>query len=72
MAPSTPRGGPHPPADLATLLFPVRAVAFWAAIVLPFLSLALVATGHAVTLESFGSLVAANAAAFLLGHDYRR
>jgi hypothetical protein len=53
------------------LLLPVRASAFWAAIVLPFVSLALMATGHVASASSFGSVLAANVAAFVVGHGYR-
>ncbi|MFB6302167.1 MAG: hypothetical protein ABEH78_04835 [Haloferacaceae archaeon] len=48
-------------------------VAFWTAVLLPFAYLPLLATGfverHAV---AFGGLLIANAAAFRLGHGYRR
>jgi hypothetical protein len=72
MAPFSSRGGSVAAVELSMLLVPVQAVAFWAAVVLPFLSLALVATGHAATPSTFGTLVAANVAAFLVGHGYRR
>lgn len=61
-----------PSIGLSTLLWPVRAAAFWAAIVLPFLSVALVATGIGTDPSTLGSLLTANVAALLVGHGYRR
>lgn len=72
MIPSTAPGRYRPSADLSALLVPVRAVAFWAAIVLPFLSIAVVTVGNWTEPASFGTLLAANAVAFLVGHGYHR
>lgn len=52
---------------------PLRAGAFWAAIVLPFLYLPLLVGGLAGSeLVAFFGLMAANAVALLVGHDYGR
>jgi hypothetical protein len=54
-----------------TLVAPLRFVAFWAAIALPFLYLPLLVgglTGGEPTV--FGALLFANVAALVLGHDY--
>jgi hypothetical protein len=72
MSTSTSRGSVPTSSGLSTVLWPVRAAAFWAAIVLPFLSVALVATGVATDSPTLGSLLAANVAALLVGHGYGR
>lgn len=72
MLPSTTRGDHPSAAGLSALLVPVRAVAFWAAIVLPFLSVALFAMGPRTDPATLGPLLAANVAALLIGHGYRR
>ena len=55
-----------------TLVTPVRGVAFWTAIALPFLYLPLLATGlqSSAVRTAFGVLVVANAVALLVGHSY--
>ncbi|MGQ4554840.1 hypothetical protein [Halobellus sp. GM3] len=57
---------------LAFLAPPLRFVAFWAAVTLPFLYLPLLAGGleGGETLV-FGALLAANALTLVLGHGYR-
>jgi len=72
MAPSTPRHGLRPSATLAALLVPIRAVAFWAAILLPFLTVALVAMGYRADPPALGTLLVAYVAAVVVGHGYRR
>ena len=54
------------------LLWPVRAAAFWAAVLLPFCSVALVAVGSVTDVTRLVSLLAANAVAFVVGHDHGR
>lgn len=51
---------------------PIKAIAFWTAIVLPFLYLPLLATGleSRGTIVAFVLLVALNVAALLVGHPY--
>ena len=74
MSASTSPDGLPASVGLSTLLWPVRAAAFWAAVLLPFCSLALLF--GVVELETsavgLGSLLAANVAALLVGHGYRR
>ena len=57
-----------------TLVAPIRGVAFWTAIALPFLYIPLLATGLQSTAvrTAFGVLVLANAVALLVGHSYAR
>ena len=50
----------------------VRVVAFWTAVVLPFLYLPLLFGGLQGDATLFGGLLVSNAVALLLGHDYRR
>ena len=50
----------------------VRVVAFWTAVVLPFLYLPLLFGGLEGDVTLFGGLLVLNAVALLLGHDYRR
>jgi hypothetical protein len=59
---------------LSTLVAqPLRFVAFWAAVGLPFLYLPLLYGGlQGDRLLVFGGLIVANVAALLLGHDHRR
>ena len=54
------------------LLWPVRAAAFWAAVFLPFCSVALVAVGSVTDVTRLVSLLAANVVAFVVGHDHGR
>jgi ABC-type Fe3+-siderophore transport system permease subunit len=58
----------------STAVKPVRAAAFWLAVVLPFAYLPLLAGGFGGESEllTFVGLVAANAVALLVGHDHRR
>jgi len=63
----------HPDAQSLreTLLSPVRAVSFWAAVWLPFLYLPLLFTGlDGHLLYVFVGLLAANGLALALGQDY--
>jgi len=57
-----------------SLLAPIRGVAFWIAIALPFLYMPLLVSGlrsSSVKL-AFGVLVATNAVALLVGHSHAR
>lgn len=72
MSASTSPVGRLPSIRLSSLLWPVRAVAFWAAILLPFVSIGLVSQGHLSGWSTLGGLFAANVVALLLGHGYRR
>jgi len=60
---------------LSRLFFrPIKRLAFWSAVVLPFMHLSLLATGldsQSKTL-AFVALVAANVVALYLGHPYGR
>jgi hypothetical protein len=71
MAPSTPTNERSTPAA-ASLPTPIRAGAFWAAVVLPFCALALLASGLSTTTGyiAFVSLVAVNIVALVAGHGY--
>lgn len=53
---------------------PLKASAFWAAVILPFCSLALLMNGMETTTHylSLVLLVGANVVALVVGHDYRR
>jgi hypothetical protein len=57
-----------------SLLTRIKRAAFWAAVVLPFLHVPLIATGldHAVTQVAFVALLVANVIALLVGHQYQR
>ncbi|MFB6073732.1 MAG: hypothetical protein ABEJ89_01825 [Haloarculaceae archaeon] len=57
-----------------TVLAPLRAVAFWLAIALPFLYVPLLVTGlsDATLIGAFLVLLAANVVALLAGHSYLR
>lgn len=54
--------------DLA--LRPVRALAFWLAVLLPFVTAAAVTIGHTAPLP-IAALVATNVAALVVGRDHR-
>ena len=56
------------------VLSPVRVLAFWAAVALPFLYLPLLVTGlgTAATTTAFLALLAANAVCLFVGHAHRR
>lgn len=62
------------PALSESLLVPIRALAFWTAIVLPFLYIPLLLSGlqTSSTQVAFGALVACNMVALLIGHSYSR
>lgn len=53
---------------------PVEALAFWTAVVLPFVYLPLMLDGFAATSDVllFGGLVVLNVVALLVGHDHKR
>ena len=74
MSPSTPTNERRSPSPSLSLPEPLRAAAFWAAVLLPLCSLALVFVGIETTTEYllFGALVAANVAALIVGHGYGR
>ena len=56
-----------------TLVAPVRAAAFWAAVCLPPIQLSLLATGlDGGDAALFGALLLANVVALVLGRDYKR
>jgi hypothetical protein len=57
----------------AHLLSPVRAAAFWLAVLMPLTYVPMLASGQiAERLTAFTLLVALNAVAFVLGHSHRR
>jgi hypothetical protein len=59
------------PSPLAYLTVPIRFVAFWVAIALPFLYLPLLAGGlHGTEPTVFVALVAVNLVALVVGHGY--
>ena len=76
---STPSTSAHdtPPADgafgIGTLLRPIEAVGFWAAVGLPFVYMPLVLTGIGTPTEqaAAGILIAAHVVALFLGRHYR-
>lgn len=51
---------------------PLKAVAFWSAVALPFVALGLLASGLETTLEFalLGTVLLANLVALVVGHDY--
>lgn len=55
-----------------SVLEPAKAIAFWAAVALPFLYLPLLATGleRPVTIVAFLSLLMVNGVALLVGHPH--
>lgn len=55
------------------VLSPVRVLAFWAAVALPFLYVPLLMTGleNPATTAAFLALLACNAVALLVGHSHR-
>ncbi|WP_135304381.1 hypothetical protein [Haloarcula amylovorans] len=57
-----------------SLLAPIRGIAFWIAIALPFLYLPLLASGlqSGSVRTAFAALVACNAVALLIGHSHAR
>lgn len=59
---------------MEAVLFPVRVLAFWTAIALPFLYVPLLFSGleNAATTVTFLALLACNATALLVGHPHRR
>lgn len=74
MNPSTSPNEHGRPARSASLPEPLKAGAFWSAVLLPFCSLALFLGGLGTRTEYllFGSLVVANVAALIVGHGYGR
>jgi hypothetical protein len=55
------------------IALPVRFLAFWVATLLPFTYLPMLATGMVATHPvAFAALVCLNAAAFVVGHGYKR
>lgn len=62
------------PAAGESLLAPIRGIAFWSAIALPFLYIPLLVSGlgSASTRTAFVALVACNVVALLIGHSHRR
>ncbi len=59
--------------SLAVVAAPLRFVAFWAAVALPFLYVPLLVGGlEGQQLAVFVGLLATNAAALVLGHEYGR
>ncbi|MBX0294822.1 hypothetical protein [Haloarcula nitratireducens] len=57
-----------------SLLAPIRGIAFWTAIALPFLYLPLLASGlHSGSVRTaFAALVVCNAVSLLIGHSHAR
>ena len=73
MGASDPRTGRPTSVAVSVLLRPVRAVAFWTAVLLPFCALALVALGKMEpTAPTFGRALGLYVAALLVGHGHRR
>lgn len=74
MTPSASTNEHTPAARTSFLPEPVRAGAFWLAVLLPFLSVGLLVGGIGTTMEYllFVVLVAANVVALIAGHGYRR
>lgn len=71
MTPSTSTNG-RGASRVGSIPTPIRAGAFWSAVLLPFCALVLLASGLSSTVEYllFVSLVAANVVALVVGHDY--
>lgn len=71
MTPSTPTNERAAPRS-ASLPTPIRAGAFWSAVLLPFFALGLLASGLSTTTGyiAFVSLVAMNIVALVAGHGY--
>lgn len=58
---------------LSVVEYPVRLLAFWSAVLLPFLILSLIGLGVAQqSPQLLTGLVTANVAGLVLGHDYKR
>jgi hypothetical protein len=72
--PSRLPGGSENERDLRTVLgYPVRAVGFWTAVLLPFVLLGLIAAGVAQQSPLlFTGLVTANVTALVVGRDYKQ
>lgn len=62
-----------PPVDAVSLPTALKAVAFWAAVVLPFATLGVLANGldSSVHYAILAVLLVANVLALVVGHDYR-
>lgn len=74
MSPSTPTNERGPARSGSSLPAPIKAGAFWSAVLLPFCSLALLIGGLGTPLEyvAFVALVVANVLALIAGHGYGR
>ena len=73
MGTSNPRTSRPTSVAASVLLRPVRAVAFWTAVLLPFCALALVALGEIEpTVPTLTRALGLYVAALLVGHDHRR
>ena len=73
MGASNPRTSRPMSVAASVILRPVRAVAFWTAVLLPFCALALVAFGKIEpTAPTFGRALGLYVAALLVGHGHRR
>ena len=61
-----------PPSDVSSVPAPVKAAAFWAAVLLPFCTLALLAGGLETGTDyaTLASLLVGNVVALVVGHDY--
>ena len=73
MGTSNPRTSRPTSVAASVLVRPVRAVAFWTAVLLPFCALALVALGRMEpTLPTMARVVGLYVAALVVGHGHRR
>ena len=74
MSPSTSTNERGPRTRSPSIPEPLKAGAFWSAVLLPFWSRALLVSGVGTTAEYllFGSLGAANVVALIAGHGYGR
>lgn len=74
MSPSTSTTERGASSSASSLARPIRAGAFWLAILLPFFALALLASGLGTILEylSFVAVVFINVVALVVGHEYGR
>ena len=58
--------------SIATFRTGIRAVAFWAAVLLPFVTFITVASGLVTSALAMLGLVGANITSAIVGHDYSR
>lgn len=73
MSPSTSTNDPGVvPTERSSLPGPLKALAFWAAIALPFCTLGLLSGGLETNLDylTFAALLVGNVVALVVGHDY--